>query len=68
MSGVRSWCGVLTQGRRVRREILELERGRFDGRVERVDRVEIFIQASRPYSSIMDSIYSLALLPVASKL
>ena len=30
-----------TQSCRVRREILELERGRFDGRVERVDRVEI---------------------------
>jgi len=44
-----------TQRRRVRREILELESGWLDGRVEHVERVEMFMQDSRPHSLIMDS-------------
>ena len=41
-----------TQRRRVRREILELESGRLD---DWVDCVEIFMQVSRPHSSIIYS-------------
>ena len=42
-------------GRRSWRIELELESGRLNGRVEHVERVEMFMLAARPYSSIIYS-------------